>query len=284
MNGYVALARGARRFQVVGADALTDRATVERVQRAIVALPLSKQLPEFQPMIQALAVQKGGYGTFGPTTKKAVASFNRAYGWPDDGDKITAGTLEALGRADLKPGYADPKDVADKAAAVASANDAAAKAQAAADAAKALASQSPDAAAAATAASRAADATKAAAAAVASASSATEAKAALSVALDATKDAAVAASGAAAVVPSHPAANTARRAADDAHMAAARKSGVDAMSTLFLAGALGGLLGGAAGAWLWPAHRILGFLLGSLFVGSPVGYGVGMAAAVKKVA
>ena len=47
---------------------------------------------------------------------------------------------------------------------------------------------------------------------------------------------------------------------------------------IFVGGVIGGTIGslalGAGGAYLWPAHRILGFFLGS-FVGWPMGSTVG---------
>lgn len=49
-----------------------------------------------------------------------------------------------------------------------------------------------------------------------------------------------------------------------------------ATQKLLLGGLVGGVLGGVGGALLWPAHRIWGFVLSSMFIGAPIGYGVGM--------
>jgi hypothetical protein len=49
-----------------------------------------------------------------------------------------------------------------------------------------------------------------------------------------------------------------------------------ATQKLLLGGIVGGVLGGVGGALLWPAHRIAGFFLSSVFIGAPMGYGVGM--------
>lgn len=61
------------------------------------------------------------------------------------------------------------------------------------------------------------------------------------------------------------------------------KQAADAFATMLIAGIVGGLIGGSLAAWAWPAHRIIGFFLGSTFLGAPVGYGVGMAIAARKM-
>ena len=92
---------------VVGADKVynDDRATVERVQRTIVAIP--NRDPSFAALAAALAKQKNAWGVYGPATKAAVTAFNKLYGWAAHGANITNGTLAALDRPDM-PGAAPP--------------------------------------------------------------------------------------------------------------------------------------------------------------------------------
>lgn len=65
---------------------------------------------------------------------------------------------------------------------------------------------------------------------------------------------------------------------------AQRKKAAATVSTLAIAGVVGGVVGGVGGALLWPAHRIIGFLIGSIVVGGPAGAGVGVAIAAQKAA
>ncbi len=84
--------------QVLGADvAHADKATVRTVQQKLHALSLATGNSAFDPYHDKYRDD----GVIGSKTKSAVAAFNRAYGWPDDGESITDGTLEALKRSDV---------------------------------------------------------------------------------------------------------------------------------------------------------------------------------------
>lgn len=91
----------------VGANpGLIDKASVERFQGAIMALPPEKMDPTFTALKFAINNQANAFGVMGPATRTALLRFNELYGWPADGNTLTAGTLASLDRADLKPGYA----------------------------------------------------------------------------------------------------------------------------------------------------------------------------------
>lgn len=295
MNGYLALARHQqtprRHLHLVGADGITDKATVKSVQAQLQLLAKATGNVALDP---TRGNPPGKIdGIIGPRTQAAVFAFNAAYGWPTDGNAITQGTMEALARPDVvkltqggggSSSAVSFDDAQGKAAAVADANLAAAKAQQAADAAKAVAAASPAAAQAAATAQQAADSAKAAAAQAAAAPTASAATVALNVVQEATKTAANATQNAAGLAPPSSASTAAIDAAEAAHIAATRKKGAHALATLLIAGTIGGLLGGGLCAWAWPAHRILAFLIGSILIGSPVGYGVGAALVAEEIA
>lgn len=84
---------------IVGAGdkVYTDKKTVKSVQAQLHVLALATGNSSFDPgKIDGLV---------GPHTNAAVSAFNKAYGWPADGTKITDGTLTALKRPDV----VDPK-------------------------------------------------------------------------------------------------------------------------------------------------------------------------------
>lgn len=86
----------------VGSDSISDKATVQRVQGVI--MKLAALDPVFRALQETINSQTNAFGVYGPVTKKAVKRFNEIYGWPDDGEAITAGTLAALDRHDVKAG------------------------------------------------------------------------------------------------------------------------------------------------------------------------------------
>ena len=90
---YEALAACCRpsRNQIFGA--VTDKATVKSVQAQLKMLAVGAGNPALDP--------GSVNGVLDSRTKSAVASFNRTYGWPEDGAAITAGTMEALQRPDV---------------------------------------------------------------------------------------------------------------------------------------------------------------------------------------
>lgn len=111
-----------------GEKVFTDKATVKRVQEKLHALAAATKNRAFDPY-------EGKYrddGVLGSRTKAAVVAFNAAYGWPTDGPNITAGTLTALERPDVKnPSlYAAQQEVAQAETKVATAMTPQAKADA----------------------------------------------------------------------------------------------------------------------------------------------------------
>jgi len=78
-------------------DEITDKKTVASVQRQLHALAQATGNSDFDPYHDKYRDD----GVIGSHTRDAVAAFNKAYGWPDDGDKITSGTLKALTRPDV---------------------------------------------------------------------------------------------------------------------------------------------------------------------------------------
>lgn len=71
---------------------------------------------------------------------------------------------------------------------------------------------------------------------------------------------------------------------DAAEQARRRQALASAITQLAIAGGVGLLLGGVGGALLWPAHRILGFFLGSILIGGPIGGAAGTALAARTLA
>ena len=59
---------------------------------------------------------------------------------------------------------------------------------------------------------------------------------------------------------------------------------LSAMNVMVIAGLVGGIAGGVGGALLWPAHSILGLLIGSIIVGGPTGGTIGWLIAANKIA
>lgn len=104
-------------LDILGATTVIDP-VVERVQRVLVTLAAKD--PAFKALAEATAPpHTNAWGVLGPTTKKALAVFNKMYGW-DDGPILSAGTLAALDRPDVKdPNRAPDASAADQASAVA---------------------------------------------------------------------------------------------------------------------------------------------------------------------
>lgn len=90
-----------------------DTATIQRVQGVI--MKLAALDPAFRALQVAVDTQINAFGVNGPATKKAVKRFNEVYGWPDDGEAITAGTLVALDRPDVKAGKMPDTEAVDAA-------------------------------------------------------------------------------------------------------------------------------------------------------------------------
>ncbi len=84
---------------------------MKSVQKQLYALSVATSTPSLDPGTID--------GKVGPHTNAAVAVFNTKYGWPTDGSKITAGTLDALKRPDVvdPAGYAAQQAALDAAAA-----------------------------------------------------------------------------------------------------------------------------------------------------------------------
>lgn len=66
-----------------------------------------------------------------------------------------------------------------------------------------------------------------------------------------------------------------------AHVAASLRGGMStgAAVAILTGTALGVALFGTGGALLWPAHRVLGFFLGAVFLGVPIGAPIGAVSA-----
>ena len=98
-NGYEALAQRRSRplrylvGHLVGADAITDKATVKSVQAQLQLIAKNSGNKALDPGVAD--------GVIGPKTKAALTAFNITYGWPSDGASLTKGTLEALARPDV---------------------------------------------------------------------------------------------------------------------------------------------------------------------------------------
>ena len=209
----------------VGGDApITDQKTVVDVQRKLHSLAIVQK-------DAALGPYKDKYrddGVLGTRTKQAVAAFNARFGWPDDGENITAGTLEALKRSDIwRGGYGPSSEAVPELPRSAPPSEPAPSDPIPPLRALIPAPGSPD------------------------------------------------------TAPPAPGVSNRPAIRRVPHDDPRNDPVIDA--AMALGGAVGIALFGVGGALLWPAHRILGFLLVGLLVGSPLGAAVGNAVATAKL-
>lgn len=98
---------------MIGAGTVySDKDTVKSVQRQLHALSVATGNAGFDPYSD----KSKDDGLLSAATANAIIAFNFVYGWADDGPNITAGTLEALKRPDVKDPAGYAKQAAEAAA------------------------------------------------------------------------------------------------------------------------------------------------------------------------